>query len=133
MPDKFNDGGLVCRRDWVNRRIIETGRRLVKEQDDLLLFASELVSVLGRDARIKILYLLLELGELCPCDISDILCMSVQAVSDHLSRLRDKGVVETRREKTTVFYRLKPDWKKILQGFFSAVESAIVKHKIGEP
>jgi len=51
----------------------------------------------GNEARLKIIYLLEE-KELCPCDLSDILGMSVPAVSQHLRKLKDGNIVETRKK-----------------------------------
>jgi len=55
---------------------------------------------------LKILFLLKEENELCPCDLSDILGMSFPAVSQHLRKLKDGNLIEGRREGQTIFYSL---------------------------
>ncbi|MDZ7694978.1 MAG: ArsR family transcriptional regulator [Balneolaceae bacterium] len=41
---------------------------------------------------------------LCPCDLSDILDMSVPAVSQHLRKLKDGGLVDNRAETGKPFF-----------------------------
>ena len=45
-------------------------------------------------------------GEHSVNELVDILHLRQPTVSQHLSRLRDDGIVATRREGTTVYYRL---------------------------
>jgi len=70
--------------------------------EDLAVF----LGLLGSSTRLKLIYLLGELKELCVCDMADILGVSVSAVSQHLAKLRAYGVVKTRREKQTIYYSL---------------------------
>jgi len=56
--------------------------------------------------RLSVLRLLWEEGRLCVCDLSEILGMSIPAVSQHLKKLREGGLVEVEREGTTLYYRL---------------------------
>ena len=41
---------------------------------------------------LKILYLLQEEGQLCPCDLSDILGMNTSPISQHLRKLKDSKI-----------------------------------------
>jgi ArsR family transcriptional regulator, lead/cadmium/zinc/bismuth-responsive transcriptional repressor len=61
----------------------------------------------GNEVRLKILYLLKHENELCPCDISDILEMSLPAVSQHLRKLKDANLIQFRKVGQTIFYSLK--------------------------
>lgn len=65
-----------------------------------------MLALAGNEVRLKILFLIYEENELCPCDLSDILGMSIPAVSQHLRKLRDGGLIESRREGQTIFYKL---------------------------
>lgn len=59
--------------------------------------------------RIRILSVLAA-GELCVCDIVDILDLPQSAISRHLAYLRRMGLVEARRELKFAYYRLaKPE------------------------
>ena len=79
---------------------------------------SNILSLAANEARLKILYLLEEEKELCPCDLSDILEMTVPAVSQHLRKLKDGNIVETRKEGQTIYYSLTKENLKILKPFF---------------
>ncbi len=65
---------------------------------------SKILGLAGNEARLKMLYLIYQEGELCPCDLSDILNMSVPAVSQHLRKLKDGGMVIDKKIGQTVFY-----------------------------
>ena len=55
--------------------------------------------------RLRILHLVAE-GELCVCDLVEILKLPQPTVSRHLSYLRKAGLVSTREERSWNFYRL---------------------------
>ena len=60
---------------------------------------------LGDPTRLKILYALFN-GELCVCDVSAVLAMSVSAVSHQLSVLKQARLVGHRRDGKIVYYAL---------------------------
>ncbi len=66
---------------------------------------SELLSVLGNPFRIQILYAVGS-GEVCVCHLEALLGEPQPKISQHLSLLRDAGILTTRREGKYVFYRL---------------------------
>lgn len=82
---------------------------------------STILSLAGSDVRLKILYLLDRENELCPCDLSDILEISIPAVSQHLRRLRDGNIVNFRKEGQTIFYSLNKEQLKLLLPFFNTI------------
>ncbi|VAW79486.1 Arsenical resistance operon repressor [hydrothermal vent metagenome] len=63
-----------------------------------------LFKTLSEPVRLRIVYLLLESGELCVCDLVDTLGLSQSVVSRHLAYLRNNGLVTTRREGVWVYY-----------------------------
>lgn len=63
---------------------------------------------LSGDLRLKILYLLHKEGELCVCDLADILQTTISAVSHQLRILRELNLVKIRRDAQTIFYTLNP-------------------------
>lgn len=60
----------------------------------------------GNSTRLKLLFLLDNMTELSVSDLSYLLRVSVSAVSQHLAKLRFRGLVNSRREAQTVYYRL---------------------------
>jgi len=75
---------------------------------------TDILKLAASDVRLKILYLLSTEEHLCPCDLANILNMSVPAVSQHLRKLKDGGLVETERDGQTIFYSLNPLFNEIL-------------------
>jgi DNA-binding transcriptional ArsR family regulator len=88
---------------------------------------SSVLSLAGNEVRLKIIYLLEEEKELCPCDLADILSMSIPAVSQHLRKLKDGNIVETRKESQTIYYSLTSDNIKILKPFFKHINVQTLK------
>ena len=65
-----------------------------------------LFKTLSEPVRLRIVYLLLEKGELCVCDLVETLELSQSVVSRHLAYLRNNNLVSTRREGVWVYYRI---------------------------
>lgn len=61
-------------------------------------------SLIGNPTRLKMMYLIIREGEMCPCDLSDILDISVGGVSQHLRKLKDGGLIVDRKVGQTIFY-----------------------------
>ncbi len=75
---------------------------------------SKILNLAGNQARLKILYLLFREGEMCPCDLSNVLEMTVPAVSQHLRKLKDGGVVSDKKIGKTVFYSVVKENSEII-------------------
>ncbi len=90
-------------------------QRLLSSADDLSRLAGVL-HLLGNETRLKILYTLNLEGRLCVCDLSDILGLSISAVSQHLRKIKDRDLVFNVREGQTIYYSLSPDFKPIFDG-----------------
>ncbi len=84
---------------------LERLRQRLGDKETALKAWSNHYSLLGGVTRLKILALLDCAGELCVCDLATILEMTPAAVSQHLGRLRSAGLVASRRDKMTIFYR----------------------------
>lgn len=72
------------------------------EADEL----SELFKVLANGSRLRLLHAMVRADELCVTDLAEALAMSTQAVSNQLQRLADRSIVASRREGTSIFYRI---------------------------
>lgn len=62
--------------------------------------------LIGDPTRARLLYALLEAGELCVCDLAAATTTAEATVSQALRLLRTSGVVTGRREGRNIFYRL---------------------------
>lgn len=67
--------------------------------------AAKLLRALGNERRLMILCQLTE-GERSVGDIQSLVGLSQSALSQHLAVLREEGVVATRREGQTIWYRI---------------------------
>ena len=67
--------------------------------------AAGLMKALGNESRLMILCTLAE-GERSVGDLNDIVPLSQSALSQQLARLRQQGLVNTRRESQTIYYSL---------------------------
>jgi DNA-binding transcriptional ArsR family regulator len=88
---------------------------------------SNVLALSGNEVRLKILYLLSTQRELCPCDLADILAMTVPAVSQHLRKLKDGKVIGSRKEGQTIFYSLSQENIGILKPFFKHINQQTEK------
>ena len=46
---------------------------------------------------------------MCPCDLSDVLDMSMPAISQHLRKMKDKDLIRYKKVGQTIFYSLNED------------------------
>jgi len=67
---------------------------------------AELFKLLSDQSRARILYALLEAGELCVCDLSAVVELPETSVSHALRLLRTSGVVKNRRDGRMIYYSL---------------------------
>lgn len=67
---------------------------------------AEMFRLLGDPTRVRILFALLEAGELCVCDIAEVVETTDTKVSQAMRLLRSAGVVRNRRDGRNIFYRL---------------------------
>jgi DNA-binding transcriptional ArsR family regulator len=67
--------------------------------------AAGLMKALGNESRLMILCLLTE-GERSVSDLNELIPLSQSALSQQLARLRQQGLVKTRRESQTIYYAL---------------------------
>ena len=117
----------TCIRVYADQRQINQCKE--KLRDNALTFSqlSKVLNLAGNEVRLKILYLLEEEQELCPCDLSDMLNMSIPAVSQHLRKLKDGQIIDSKRVAQTIFYFLKKEHLKILKPFFKYINQQDLK------
>jgi ArsR family transcriptional regulator, arsenate/arsenite/antimonite-responsive transcriptional repressor len=91
---------------------------------------------LSDDSRLRIINLLFFSGELCVCDIEEVMGFTQTKVSRHLAYLRKAGLVDDRRQGLWMLYSIaKPrddEHKKILDFLASLLQSNDVARKDAE-
>lgn len=65
-----------------------------------------MLKALASRPRLMVLCKLVEHGELCVGDLAQAVGLSQSALSQHLARMRDEGLVAFRREGQSLFYRV---------------------------
>ena len=73
---------------------------------DELARVTSVFKLLGDPTRARLLYALLEAGELCVCDLAAATATAETTVSQALRLLRASAVVTGRREGRNIYYRL---------------------------
>lgn len=96
--------GDECEVKRVDAGKVAAVRGLVDAADATRL--AELFKLLGDPTRARILYALLEAGEMCVCDISETVEVPESTVSHALRLLRTAGIVRNRRDGRMVHYSL---------------------------
>ena len=94
----------VCEIKSIRTDIVDDIAHKMKD-DDIIQKTCNLFKILGDANRVKII-LALQYGELCVCELSLLLDMSQSSISHQLRILRNKGIVNNRKENKRVFYSL---------------------------
>jgi DNA-binding transcriptional ArsR family regulator len=94
----------ICQIFCFNKEKVNKIKKVIIPQEKLVTLA-ELFKTISDNTRIKILLALRE-SELCVCDISHILGLSISTVSHQLRILRNLRLVKYRNEGKLVFYSL---------------------------
>ena len=113
----------TCIRVLADINQIKECREKIRTVDQSLLLLANAFSLVGNDVRIKILYLLQEEGQLCPCDLSDILGMNISPVSQHLRKMKDSKIIVSKKAGQTIFYSISPEYAEILKPIFKLINN----------
>lgn len=111
----------TCIRLQADIEQIKSCREKLKTNSKSFLQLGQVLALAGNEVRLKIMFLLEEENELCPCDLSDILGMSIPAISQHLRKLKDGNIIEARKAGQTIFYSLRNEHLKTLRPFFKII------------
>jgi DNA-binding transcriptional ArsR family regulator len=68
--------------------------------------AARMLRLLANEKRLMMLCQLVSAGEMNVGSLAEAVGLSQSALSQHLARLREDGLVATRREAQTIYYRL---------------------------
>ncbi|MZP29224.1 metalloregulator ArsR/SmtB family transcription factor [Heliobacterium undosum] len=66
----------------------------------------KVMKALGDTSRVRILKMLEHKGELCVCDMINVLALSQPTVSNHLALLKEADLLKDRKEGRWVYYSL---------------------------
>lgn len=89
-----------------------SGRDLVQRWKKTMALTPDLddraaiLDVISQPTRLRLFYLLDQIGDVCVCDLGEILGVTQSSVSQHLAKFKAYGLVTVRRENQTLFYSL---------------------------
>ncbi len=111
----------ICIRPYADQILIGECKKKLQKAATSFSRLSQVLSLAGNDVRLKILYLLEQENELCVCDLADVLEMTIPAVSQHLRKLKDGNILQTRRKGQTIYYTLKEEHLEIIKPLFEHI------------
>ena len=82
---------------------------------------------LSDETRLRCVALLQRQGELCVCELTQVLQISQPKISRHLALLRSTGLVLDRRQGAWVYYRIHPQLPAWAQAVLSATVPGIAE------
>ena len=95
----------ACAAKVIDEARVEAAKAQLLPENELA-DLTQLFKLLGDTTRARLLYALLEAGELCVCDLSAATGTPETNVSHALRLLRTAGVVKARRDGRMMFYSL---------------------------
>lgn len=116
-----------CIRECANVTLINRGIKTINNYGDMIDKASKILSLAGNPTRLKILILIKTEKKICVCDLSDILGISISAISQQLRRLKDNKLLKSNKEGQTIYYHIHPDAEKILDHIFEIFNHKSIK------
>lgn len=111
----------TCIRLQADLQQIKSCREKIRTNTKSFVQLGQVLTLAGNEVRLKILFLLEEENELCPCDLSDILGMTIPAISQHLRKMKDGNIIKARKAGQTIFYSLRKEHLKIVRPFFKFI------------
>lgn len=108
-----------CIRALADHKQIQRCKQRIDEIETELNELASVMGLIGNSTRLRILYLLKMEQRLCVCDLSDILNMTVPAISQQLRKLKDGGIISSQREGTVIFYSLVSKYQEVVEGILS--------------
>ncbi|WP_286745806.1 metalloregulator ArsR/SmtB family transcription factor [Roseivirga sp. UBA1976] len=113
----------TCIRVYADVEQINQCKQDIEKVEESVSQIAKALNLAGNEVRLKILFLLEKESKMCPCDLSDILNMTVPAISQHLRKLKDAGLVETKKVGQTIFYSISESNTNILNPIFKLLVS----------
>ncbi|WP_066759395.1 ArsR/SmtB family transcription factor [Crocinitomix algicola] len=119
-----------CIREYADIDQLRQCKANIEEVQTAIQKLSKALNLAGNEVRLKILYLLNTEKAMCPCDLSDVLEMTVPAISQHLRKLKDVDIIRSEKKGQTIFYSLNNDAAQViisLLGNISTNEAVLIK------
>ncbi|MBQ6446557.1 MULTISPECIES: ArsR/SmtB family transcription factor [Oceanobacillus] len=114
----------ICEVTCINEDKVSRAKQHLTEQNPMEV--AKIFKALADDTRIKIAYALSLEGELCVCDVANIIGSSMATASHHLRLLKNLGLATYRKKGKLVFYSLDDEHvKQLIEIAFQHQKEAI--------
>ncbi len=117
----------TCIRGCANVNLINRGILEVNDLSEQIEKSAKILNLIGNKTRLKILLLIKNEQKVCVCDLSDILGISISAVSQQLRKLKDTDLLKSEKEGQTIHYAIHPDAQEILKHIFEIFNHKSIK------
>lgn len=121
LKNAIMDKNQSCIRVLADEVQIQQCKENLEENKDSFGKLSSILNLAGNEVRLKILYLLEQEGQLCPCDLSDILGMSIPAISQHIRKMKDRNIITGKRSGQIIFYSINKEHLGLLKPLFQEI------------
>ena len=95
---------FICDCNVVHKELVEDTLSKMPQNATLNNLA-DFFKIMGDPTRCKLLFALLQ-NEMCVCDLANVLSMTKSSISHQLSKMKDVGIVKSRKSGKTVYYSL---------------------------
>ena len=119
-----------CIRVFANLEQIDNCKKQIDAAENSLNLMASALDLVGNNVRLKILYLLNQHTKLCVCDMSDILVMKAPAISQHLRKMKDRGIINGIKKGTLIHYYLTAEFADLFKDIFKRIEKGEVLKSI---
>ena len=116
-----------CIRDCANVNLINRGINKLEEISNDIFRTSQILNLAGNETRLKILYLVKTESKVCVCDLSDILGISISAISQQLRKLKDSHLLRIEKVGQTIYYHINTEAADIIEHIFRLLNTSILK------
>ena len=111
----------TCIRVFADINQIKACKEKISHIDQSAEHLANSLNLAGNAVRLKLLFLLQEEGQLCVCDLSDILRMNISAISQHLRKLKDAKIIISKKTGQTIFYSMSTEYANIFKPIFKLI------------
>jgi DNA-binding transcriptional ArsR family regulator len=113
-----------CIRGCANVNLINRGIDKLEEISDDMSRIAKILNLTGNETRLKILYIVKAETRVCVCDLSDILGISISAISQQLRKLKDSNLLRSEKIGQTIYYHVNSESIEMLDHIFKLFDTA---------
>ncbi len=116
-----------CIRGCANVNLINRGINILEEISNDIIRTSQILNIAGNETRLKILYLVKTETKICVCDLSDILGISISAISQQLRKLKESKLLRSEKIGQTIYYHINSESRDIIEHVFMLFNTSIIQ------